>query len=103
VAAVTDAGEQPAGGRADLGPGHLGILDRRAGVALAVDRGDLGATFGQPPGEHPVSAADLERGAAARRDGLEDDWLIVDVVVPEADLSHHASRVRRIPLASCAH
>src|SRR5712691_8560254 len=36
VAAVPHAGKQAAGGRADLGPGHLGVLDRRAGFALAV-------------------------------------------------------------------
>ena len=51
---------------------------------VTVDRGDLGAAFGEPAGEQPVAAADLERGAAVRGDGPKDDRLVVDVVVPVA-------------------
>ena len=57
---------------------------------------------GSMMGEHPVSAADVEGRAAAGRDGIKDDRLVVDVVVPIVSPGHHASRVRRIPWALCA-
>jgi hypothetical protein len=37
VATITHAGEQRASGRADLAPGHVGVLDRGARAALVVD------------------------------------------------------------------
>jgi len=69
---------------------------------VTVDAGHLGAAAGEPAGEHPVSAADVERRAAAGRDGTEDDRLVVHILVPIAGPSHHASWVRRIPLGLCA-
>ena len=69
---------------------------------VTVDAGHLGTAGGEPAGQHPVSAADVERRAAAGRDGTEDDRLVVHIVVPIVGPSHHASRVRRIPLGLCA-
>jgi hypothetical protein len=70
---------------------------------VTVDAGDFGAAFGEPAGEHPVAAADIESLTARRRDRSEEKRLVVDVVVPVVDPIHQASRVGRIPLAACAH
>ena len=52
---------------------------------------------------HGVTKIYGEGGAAVRRNGPENDRLVMNIVVPIVNPSHHASRVRRIPLAPCAH
>jgi hypothetical protein len=68
---------------------------------VTVDGGHLGAAFGEAGGEQAVAAADVEGGAAAGRDRVEDDGLVVDVVIPVAGPRHQTSRVGRIPLGLC--
>jgi prolyl-tRNA editing enzyme YbaK/EbsC (Cys-tRNA(Pro) deacylase) len=78
-------------------PADVGALLRCAGTGGCW----VGAASGEAGGEQAVSAADVEGGAAAGRDRVEDDGLVVDVVIPIAGPSHHGSRVRRIPLGLC--
>jgi len=52
--------------------------------------------------QQPDALAVLDTDPASAGYG-QDNRLVVDVVVPVLDAIHHASRVRRIPLAPCAH
>jgi prolyl-tRNA editing enzyme YbaK/EbsC (Cys-tRNA(Pro) deacylase) len=62
-----------------FGPAFLG---QRYHPRVAVQAGHFGASRGELAGEHAIPATDVERGAAADRDGTEDDPLEVDVGIP---------------------
>ena len=75
---------------------HAGAVVLLAGPVddrpIAVDRQHVRHNLPQFPGQAALAAPHVQAPLAARRDGAEDQWVVVDVVVPGCWLRSHRAR-----------